>query len=85
MSQPPPATGWSVGRITLVLYPFGAGAMALNVYFVSLILSWVGLEVITPLRALIIALPLGIPATWWFARHIKTLMLRADAKQGFSR
>ncbi len=66
--------GWSIGRITLVLYPFGAGAMALNVYFASLILSWLGVAVIPPVTAILIALPLGLPTTWMFARHIKKLM-----------
>lgn len=35
-------TGWSTRQIALVLYPFGAGAAAVNVFFASLILSWVG-------------------------------------------
>ncbi|SLN65222.1 hypothetical protein ROA7450_03447 [Roseovarius albus] len=66
--------GWSTRKITAVLYPFGAGAMALNVYFSSLILSWLGLPAITPVTAIFIALPLGLPATWLFALHIKRLI-----------
>ncbi|WP_120499079.1 NnrT protein [Roseovarius sp. EL26] len=74
-------TGWGVGKITAVLYPFGAGAMALNVYFASLILSWLGVPVITPLNAILVSLPLGIPATWLFARHIRGLMNKSQTEQ----
>ncbi|MGC3939699.1 NnrT protein [Roseobacter sp. EG26] len=66
--------GWSVWQITLALYPFGAGAMALNIYFGSLIVSWFGAPVITPGIAVLLGLPLGLPATWLFAKHIKRLM-----------
>ncbi len=71
-------TGWSVWRITLVLTPFGVGAMALNVFFASLIGSWVGWPVLGLWPSLIIGAVLGLPATYWFACHIKTLMRKAD-------
>ncbi|MEP2029790.1 MAG: NnrT protein [Paracoccaceae bacterium] len=67
-------TGWSTGKLTAALFPFGAGAMALNVYFGSLILSWLGIPIIAPVAAILVALPLGLPATWLFARHIRRLM-----------
>ena len=31
---------WSTRRIALALYPFGAGAAAVNVFFASLIVFW---------------------------------------------
>lgn len=36
-------------RLTLILYPFGLGAMAVNLFFAALIGSWLGLPVLTPL------------------------------------
>jgi hypothetical protein len=69
----------SLLRLTLILYPFGAGAMAVNVFFASLITSWIGWPVLTPVQSLLAGLGLGIPATWVFARHIRTLMAKADA------
>ncbi|MGB7244674.1 MAG: NnrT protein, partial [Sulfitobacter sp.] len=39
---------WSTFRISLVLYPLGAGAMAVNLFFASLMLSWFALPVLTP-------------------------------------
>lgn len=68
---------WSAARLTLVLYPFGWGAGAVNVFFASLIGSWVGLPVATPLVALAIGAVIAAPATYAFARHIKRLMITA--------
>ena len=69
----------SLLRLTLVLYPFGAGAMAVNLFFASLIVSWIGGPVLTPMQSVFGGLVVGIPATWAFARHIKRLMAKADA------
>lgn len=66
-------------RIALMLYPFGAGAMAVNLFFASLIGSWVGWQVLAPVQAVLGGLVLGLPATWAFALHIRRLMAKADA------
>jgi hypothetical protein len=66
--------GWSVRRIALVLYPFGAGAMAVNVFFASLIGSWMGLPILSTGASCIAGAVIGGPATWAFARHIRRLM-----------
>ena len=67
-------TGWSTGKITLALYPFGAGAAAVNVFIASLIFSWVGGPVASPSWSVGIGCLIGLPATWAFARHIRNLM-----------
>lgn len=64
--------------MTLALYPFGAGAMAVNVFFLSLIGSWIGLPVLSTTTSIWLGCLVGIPATWAFARHIKKLMAQAD-------
>ena len=69
----------SMLRLTLWLYPFGAGAMAVNLFFAALIGSWIGGPVLTPVQSVLGGVVLGIPATWVFARHIKRLMAKADA------
>lgn len=71
-----PQTG--LRRLFLYLYPFGAGAMAVNVFFASLIWSWIGWPVLTPVQSVIGGAVLGVPATWAFARHIRNLMEKAD-------
>ena len=75
-----PPAGWPVWKIALVLYPFGAGAAAINLFFAGLIAPWFGLPVLPPVPALVGGCALGFPVTWYFARHIKSLMIRADAQ-----
>lgn len=72
--------GWSAARIALALYPFGAGAMAVNVFFASLIFSWVGGPVLSAAWSIGLGCVIGLPATWAFARHIRHLMDTADAR-----
>lgn len=70
---------WSVGKIAMVLYPFGAGAAAVNVFFASLIGSWVGLPVLSPVWSIGLGCIIGAPATLAFSRHIRRLMDEANA------
>jgi ABC-type dipeptide/oligopeptide/nickel transport system permease subunit len=70
--------GWPVWRIALVLYPFGAGAAGVNLFFASLIGSWLGLSVLSTGWSIVLGCILGVPATWYFARHIRHLMNVAD-------
>ena len=70
--------GWTVQKIALALYPFGAGAAGVNVFFASLIFSWMGGPVISTGWSILIGAVIGLPATWYFARHIRRLMDEAD-------
>lgn len=69
--------GW---RLVAALFPFGAGAAAVNLFFASLIASWVGWPVLSPYQAVVGGLVLGVPATWFFAQHMTKLMRRADVQ-----
>ncbi len=71
--------GWSVSRIALTLYPFGVGAMAVNVFFASLIGSWVGIPVVSTAVSIALGALIAVPATYFFSRHIRHLMDVADA------
>ncbi|UWQ31947.1 NnrT protein [Leisingera sp. M527] len=70
-----PQPSW---RLLAALYPFGAGAAAVNIFFASLIGSWIGWRVLSPYEAVAWGLLLGLPATFIFARHIARLMQQAD-------
>lgn len=70
--QPSLRPGW---RLVAIVYPFAVGAAVVNIFFLSLILSWVGLPVLTPARAVLAGLFLGLPLAWLFARHIRRLMI----------
>lgn len=73
--SPPLKRGW---RLLAAVFPFAAGAAAVNLFFLSLILSWVGLPVLTPGWSVAGGLVLGLPAAWAFAGHIRRLMAEAD-------
>lgn len=62
------------------LYPFAAGAMGVNLFFASLIASWLGWPVLSPWQAAAGGLVIGVPATWAFAGHILRLMKQADGR-----
>lgn len=70
--------GWSTTKTAVALYPFGAGAAAVNVFFASLIFSWIGGPVLSTSFSVFIGAIVGVPATWYFARHIRHLMDVAD-------
>lgn len=78
MTEPQSGPGWSVRKLTLALYPFGAGAVAINLFMAGLFAPLIGLSPIDPVWSVIGGLILGVPATWAFARHIRSLMDRAD-------
>jgi hypothetical protein len=67
-------------RLVLGLYPFAAGAMALNVYFASLLLGWAGWSILSPMHSVWAGLVLGWPAAWAYARHLARLMREADGE-----
>jgi hypothetical protein len=67
--------------IFALLYLLGAGALAINTFFASLIASSVGTRVLTPEEACIAGLVLGVPATYSFACHIARLIKRANAEE----
>ena len=67
-------------KLVAGLYPFAAGAMALNVFFTSLILGWAGWPILTPLLSVWIGLPLGLPAAWIYGRHLTRLMAEVDGQ-----
>lgn len=73
---------WSVGKLTLALYPFGAGAMAVNAFFASLIGSWTGLPVLSPIASIFVGSAIAVPLTWLFARHIRRLIDEAEGDSG---
>ncbi|WP_084863848.1 NnrT protein [Salibaculum halophilum] len=79
MTRPITERGWPTYKIALALYPFGAGAAAVNVFFAALIFSWVGGPVLSTAWSIGLGCVIGAPATWYFARHIRRLMDTADA------
>ena len=70
---------WSVRKLALLFYPFTAAAVAINLFLLGLMWQAIGFPAISPVAAVILAIPLGIPATWIVGRWIRGLMDEADS------
>ena len=68
---------WPVWKLAILLYPFAGTAVWINLFMLSLLTSWLGLAVLSPQMAALLALPLGLPATWASGRWIRSLMDQA--------
>lgn len=79
MTRPEGQEGWGVLKLSIALYPFGAGAVALNLFMAGLLAPLAGWPTPAPVWSVVVGCVLGVPATWAFARHIRALMDRADA------
>ena len=71
--KPPPL--WKLG---LWLYPFTTAALAVNLFMLSLAWQRISLPVLSPVNALLVSLPLGLPVTWAAAKWVRRLMREAD-------
>ncbi len=65
-------------RLYLLLYPFTALAVAVNLFMLSLMWQAVGLPALSPVTALLICVPLGVPVNIWVTRWVQGLMDEAD-------
>ncbi|MEM7641989.1 MAG: hypothetical protein AAF366_05625 [Pseudomonadota bacterium] len=72
------AMPWPVWKLALLLYPFAAGAVAINLFLACLVLPVIGLDPLSPMTALKWSVPLGIPAAWAFARWTRRLIDEAE-------
>lgn len=73
-----PQGRWSIRKLAILLYPFAAAAVAINLFMLSLMGQAIGLPAISPISALWVSLPLGVPAGWQAARWVRGLMDEAD-------
>lgn len=71
-------TRWSRRRLAALLYPFTTAAVAINLFMLSLMGQAIGIPALSPLAAVILSIPLGVPATWLAARWVRGLMDQAD-------
>jgi hypothetical protein len=71
-------SGLSFGKLFLLLYVFTAGAVAINLFMLGLMGQAIGLPALSPTTALMLSLPLGLPANWFVTRWVRGLMDEAD-------
>ncbi len=68
-------------RLFLLLYPFTTLAVAINLYMLGLMWQAVGLPALPPMTALLVALPLGLPANWLVHRWLRGLIDEAEGRR----
>ncbi|MCV2873494.1 hypothetical protein OEZ71_14430 [Defluviimonas sp. WL0050] len=79
-SKTAPATE-SLWKLGAILWPFVAGAVAINVFLLGLIFHSAGWSnAISPVASLLWALPLSVPATWLAARWVRGLIREAEGR-----
>lgn len=69
--------GWPLWKLALLLYPFAASAVAINLFMLALIGPEIGLGILPPVTALVLSVPLGIPATLAAAVWVRHLLREA--------
>ena len=68
----------SLWRLSLLLYPFVAAAMAINLFLLGLMGQAASLPALTPTAALALGALTGFPATWLAARWVRGLIELAE-------
>ncbi len=71
---------WPISKLAIVLYPFAAAAVAINLFLLGLIGLAFGLPAIPPVTAIWLSIPLGLPASWYAAKWVRSLMDEADGR-----
>lgn len=65
-------------RLALLLWPFVAATVAINLFLLGLIAHAVGWPGMTPVAALIWAVPISLPANWAASRWVRRLIDEAE-------
>ncbi|MCA1296770.1 hypothetical protein [Stappia indica] len=77
-SSTPTDGRWPLWKLALLLYPFTAAAVAINLFMLALMGQAIGLSALSPEAALALSVVLGIPATWAAARWVRHLIDEAE-------
>lgn len=81
MTRDNPADGLTFAKLYALLYVFTVGAVAINLFMLGLMAQAIGLPALSPVAALLLSVPLGIPANWLATRWIRGLMDEAEGKR----
>ena len=68
---------WPVWKLALLLYVFAAGAVAINLFMLGLLMQSLGFRALSPVTTLLIAAPLGIPAAWAAGLGVRSILDQA--------
>ncbi len=73
-----PPKGWTVWKLAILSYIFVSAAAALNIFMLGLVSGYLGLPVLSPVGAILVALLAGLPLSWKTGQWIRQLMDEAD-------
>lgn len=69
---------WPVSWLAAVLYPFAAGAAAVNLFFLALMGQALGLPALSTLQSVIVGAILGVPFAWIAGRWLRGMIDEAE-------
>jgi len=69
---------WPVWKLSILLYPFAASAVAINLFMLGLLGQAVGFAALSPITSLVLSIGLGIPATWAAGIWVYYLISKAE-------
>ncbi|WP_323039589.1 hypothetical protein [Gemmobacter sp.] len=69
---------WPVWKLAALLYVFAAGAVAINLFMLGLLMQSVGFAAPAPATVLVLSGPLGLPAAWAAGLWVRHLLDEAD-------
>ena len=78
--MPSPPEPIAFGKLYLILWVFSAGAVAINLFMLGLMVQAIGWPALSPVQALIWAVPLSFPVNWLVTRWVRRLMDEADGR-----
>jgi len=73
----PEENRWPVWKLSLLLYPFTAAAVAINLFMLGLLAQVIGFVALSPLAALAWSLAIGVPVSWLAGRWVRRLLNEA--------
>ena len=79
--EPRTEGGWPRWTLGLLLYPFTAAAVAINLFMLGLMGQAIGLPALSPVASLILSVGLGVPATWAAAIWVRRLIDEAEGRR----
>lgn len=78
MSAPTAEGRWPVWKLAAVMYPFAAGAAAVNLFFIGLMVQAIGLTAISTQTSILLGLVFGVPFAWLSGRWLRSLIDQAE-------
>lgn len=70
---------WPVWKLALLLYPFAAAAVAINLFMLALMARALDWPNLSPELSVLLSIGLGVPAAWACGRWVRRLLDEAAA------